>query len=122
MINLYNINILAIFSGIAGLGNVISWINNLSNDKAQLDNILWELENYKYEIQNYKSEIVQYFDDAKNIIKNPDIIKNEVVSKFDQVRTDYDKFLHDIEDIKKVKKWFHFKKWFRWLNFRKWFK
>ena len=115
MINLNNINLVAIFSGIAGVGNIISWINNLSNDKNQLENVIWELENYKYEIQNYKSEIVKYFDDTKNIIEHPDIIKNEVISKFDQVKTDYDVFLNDIKKVKKVKKWFNFKRWFKKL-------
>lgn len=122
MINLNNINLLAFFSGIAGIGNIISWVNNLSNDKAQLDNILWELENYKYEIQNYKSEVAQYFDDAKNIIEHPDIIKNEVISKFDQVKSDYEVFLADIRKVKKIKKWFRIKRWFRLLNFKRWLK
>lgn len=115
MIDFNNINFVTFFSGIAGIGNVISIINNLSNDKNQLDNIIWELQNYKYEIQNYKNEVVQYFNDTKNIVENPDIIKNEIISKFDQIKDDYDIFLYEIKKIKKITRWLNFKMWIKKL-------
>jgi len=80
--NFNSLDITTMLAGIAGIGNIITTINNLKQDKYQLENFL-------YSLKNYKNEIEKYFKDVETVVKDPDIIKTDILNKFTKVEDDY---------------------------------
>jgi len=99
MFNLNITDITASLAGIAGLGNIISTINNLKQEKYQLEDLL-------YSLKNYKADIERYFDDTKKIIdlaKNPDQIKADILAEISKIEEQYETTVHKIR-LKRFKK------------------
>ena len=99
MFNLNITDITASLAGIAGLGNIISTINNLKQEKYQLEDLL-------YSLKNYKADIERYFDDAKKIIdlaKNPDQVKADILAEISKIEEQYKTNVHKIR-FKRFKK------------------
>ena len=93
MFNLNITDITASLAGIAGLGNIISTINNLKQEKYQLEDLL-------YSLKNYKADIERYFDDTKKIIdlaKNPDQIKADILAEISKIEKQYETIVHKIK-------------------------
>ena len=95
--NFNSLDITTALAGIAGIGNIITTINNLKQDKYQLENLL-------YSLKNYKSEIEKYFDDAEKIIKlakNPEQVKSDILKEFSKIEDEYQKVLIKLKRKKK---------------------
>ena len=92
-------DITASLAGIAGLGNIISTINNLKQEKYQLEDLL-------YSLKNYKADIERYFNDTKKIIelaKNPDQVKADILAEISKIEKQYETTVHKIK-FKRFKK------------------
>ena len=60
--NFNSLDITTALAGIAGIGNIITTINNLKQDKYQVENFI-------YSLKNYRDDIEKYFTEAKKDIE-----------------------------------------------------
>jgi len=83
---MFNItDLTASLAGVAGIGNIISTINNLKQDKYQIQSFIYSLKAYKSEVENYFNEAKKDFD----LLKNPEQIKSDILAEFSKVENEF---------------------------------
>jgi len=91
--NFNSLDITTALAGVAGIGNIITTINNLKQDKYQLENFI-------YSLKNYRDSIEKYFNETKKdieLIKNPDQIKVDILVEFSKIEKQYETIVHKIK-------------------------
>jgi len=95
--NFNSLDITTALAGIAGIGNIITTINNLKQDKYQVENFI-------YSLKNYRDDIEKYFTEAKKdieLLKNPQQIEADILKKISIVENDYKNTINKLKRKKK---------------------